>query len=64
MWQNARKYPSGMKRPKILLLLPEAPLGFRNLSDALKFFGKRACSPPLGKPVRLMLRSTGPSRKS
>lgn len=37
-----------MKRLKILLLYPEVPQTFWNLTHALKFFGKRAWSPPLG----------------
>ncbi|MGO8678716.1 MAG: B12-binding domain-containing radical SAM protein [Limisphaerales bacterium] len=37
-----------MKRLKILLLYPEVPSTFWSLTHALKFFGKRAYSPPLG----------------
>ncbi len=37
-----------MKPLKVLLLYPEVPQTFWNLTHALKFFGKRAWSPPLG----------------
>ena len=37
-----------MTRLKILLLYPEVPQTFWSLTHALKFFGKRAYSPPLG----------------
>ena len=37
-----------MKCLKILLLYPEVPRTFWSLTHALKFFGKRAWSPPLG----------------
>jgi radical SAM superfamily enzyme YgiQ (UPF0313 family) len=37
-----------MKPLKILLIYPEVPQTFWNLTHALKFFGKRAWSPPLG----------------
>ena len=37
-----------MKRLRILLTYPEVPQTFWNLTHALKFFGKRAWSPPLG----------------
>jgi len=37
-----------MKPFKILLVYPEVPQTFWNLTHALKFFGKRAWSPPLG----------------
>jgi radical SAM superfamily enzyme YgiQ (UPF0313 family) len=48
MAQNRQKHPIRMKRLKILLLYPEVPLTFWSLTHALKFFGKRAYSPPLG----------------
>jgi radical SAM superfamily enzyme YgiQ (UPF0313 family) len=48
MAQDRQKYPISMKRLKILLLYPEVPLTFWSLTHALKFFGKRAYSPPLG----------------
>ena len=37
-----------MKSMKILLLYPEVPQTFWSLTHALKFFDKRAYSPPLG----------------
>jgi radical SAM superfamily enzyme YgiQ (UPF0313 family) len=37
-----------MERLKILLIYPEVPLTFWSLTYALRFFGKRAWSPPLG----------------
>src|SRR4051812_32362271 len=37
-----------VKALKILLLYPEVPQTFWNLTHALKFFGKLAWSPPLG----------------
>ncbi len=37
-----------MKRLKILLVYPEVPETFWRLTHALRFFGKRAWSPPLG----------------
>src|SRR3974390_1859170 len=37
-----------MKRLKILLLYPEVPETFWSLTHALRFFGKRTWSPPLG----------------
>jgi radical SAM superfamily enzyme YgiQ (UPF0313 family) len=37
-----------MKPLKVLLVYPEVPQTFWNLTHALKFFGKRAWSPPLG----------------
>jgi radical SAM superfamily enzyme YgiQ (UPF0313 family) len=37
-----------VKRLKILLVYPEVPQTFWSLTHALRFFGKRAYSPPLG----------------